>query len=95
MSAPAKPVDELRAAQLRRLYAELDALDPQEAARLAEEHREALAREAGLIQWQCPLCFTTRVQRTAPVGWLIVEPFTRVAACAVCRPHVVFGSRPR
>lgn len=83
---------ELRAAKLRRLYAELDALDPSEAARLAAEHRAALEAEAGLRRWQCPQCFVACVQRDAPHGWIIVEPFTRVAACAVCRPMTVFGS---
>lgn len=77
--------DEIRAARLRRLFAELDALDPVEAARLAEEHRAALEAEAHLRYWQCPHCFVTRIQQHAPEGWLIVEPFTRVAACSVCR----------
>ena len=43
-----------------------------------------------VLIWTCPLCWISAVGATAPAGWLIVEPFTRVAACAVCRP--MFGT---
>lgn len=81
-------MNELRALQLRRLFAELDALDPAKAEQIAKEHAAALRKEADLRRWQCPLCWTAVVRRNAPEGWLICEPFTRVAACKKCRPLI-------
>lgn len=37
--------------------------------------------------WTCPVCWRSYRGTEAPAGWLVVEPFTRVAACAGCRPH--------
>jgi len=64
---------------------------PEDAAEaLARAHARALttAHRSGLRRWQCPVCFVAVVRRTPPTRWLIVEPFTRVAACAVCRPEI-------
>lgn len=59
--------------------------------------RQALADR---VRWSCPLCQTSLFGPERPKGWLIVTPFTRVAACDKCRPvidagHVVpFTPRP-
>lgn len=47
--------------------------------------REAARRPAlELRRWTCPLCWRFRDAFHAPLGWLVVEPFARVAACAAC-----------
>ena len=64
----------------RRLFAVLDQLPAATAAQLAADHVQTLTAAAPR-HWQCPICFTVRIQTAAPAGWWIVEPFTRVAAC--------------
>lgn len=74
-----------------RVLAEIDALDTSAAAELATAHAAAVTTGHGVKQvrrYQCPLCMVAVDQREHPKGWLIVEPFTRVAACAVCRPEI-------
>lgn len=34
--------------------------------------------------WTCPLCGRVELAEHAPANWLVVEPFTRVAACHRC-----------
>lgn len=66
----------------------ITALDPHEAQRLARQHARALTiahNRHQLRLWTCPICWTSQTSRVAPDGWLVVEPFTRVAACATCR----------
>lgn len=38
-----------------------------------------------LRRWTCPLCWRHEDAYTPPLGWLVVEPFARVAACDRCR----------
>lgn len=67
------------------LLAELDALTDAEAQQLARDHVRAATEP--VRRWTCPVCWISVEARTAPPRWLVVEPFTRVAACAVCRLH--------
>lgn len=38
--------------------------------------------------WTCPVCFDKAIGYDIPPGWLIVQPFTRVVCCDLCRPDV-------
>lgn len=68
-----------------KLLAELEALSPAEVSQLAQSHARAVTQP--LRRWTCPVCWVSVDSRTPPPRWLIVEPFTRVAACVVCRLH--------
>lgn len=43
-------------------------------------------RRTELRVWTCPICFDRSIGVGKPPGWLIVEPFTRVVCCDLCRP---------
>lgn len=43
-----------------------------------------MSRPRELRRRQCPICWQSVVQYDAPEGWLVCQPFARVAACASC-----------
>lgn len=87
MTAPAT-VDDLQGAKLRKVFRELMELEP-DAAHVLADHPLIVAAfdQLGRRLFQCPQCFVSveLPHHKRPQGWLIVEPFTRVAACGTCR----------
>ena len=91
-------MDELTRARLRHALLELENLAPEMAAAfLADSEHGPLLREAigQRRRWACPLCGVVVYAEHAPAGWVVVEPFTRVAACGPCRPLLDQRPAPR
>lgn len=71
------------------------ALPPAEADALARTHARYMTadHQAGLRLFTCPICWRSMESARPPVGWLVVEPFTRVAACSTCREELNRGPK--
>lgn len=80
-------MDDLSARKIRKLFTELEFLEPEGADAFREHPLIVEAFALGGRVWQCPMCGIKSLG-PRPDGWLIVEPFTRVAACTTCRPQI-------
>lgn len=84
-------LDDVTAYRIRKLALELRDLEPELLDELLEHPKygsmlgEALGTPTP--RWTCPLCSAFEHSATPPTGWVIVTPFTRVAACNRCAPH--------
>lgn len=84
-------LDDLTAARIRHALRELDDLDPAMVEEFLAHPKYGPILTAALDRrrrWSCPLCGEVLYSEHAPRGWLVVEPFTRVAACSLCRGHI-------
>lgn len=88
-------LDDLSAARIRHALRELDDLDPAMVEEFLAHPKHGPLLMAALDdrrRWSCPICGVIVYAKHAPAGWLVVEPFTRVAACSWCAPHIKQGT---